>query len=202
MQRRSEFSPIRKIIVPFIHEGPGLHALDAARLLDAEIILVGVVVVPPEQNLSVGMAGARAVRRSLRIFGRDPHVTGKSKVIVSHEPWDELITFIEDEDPDLLFLEFDAHPKALRVSLDDVLSHPPCNVALVRGKISSKPKQVLVPIRGGPHAELAFRVGLGLDRPIPMHPSLPGNANPPHYGKPRSAFEAQDTTGSAPSVPP
>jgi len=164
MYKRSEFSPIRTVMVPFVHEGPGLHALDAARLLDAEIILVGVVVVPPDQSLSVGMAGARAVRRLLRIFGRDPHVTGKSKVIVSHQPWDELITFIENEDPDLLFLEFDAHSRALGVTLNDVLSHPPCNVALVRGKISSKPKQILVPMRGGPHAELALRVGLGLDR--------------------------------------
>ena len=163
MYKRSEFSPIRTVMVPFVHEGPGLHALDAARLLDAEIILVGVVVVPPDQSLSVGMAGARSVRRLLRIFGRDPHVTGKSKVIVSHQPWDELITFIENEDPDLLFLEFDAHPRALGVNLNDVLSHPPCNVALVRGKISNNPKQILVPMRGGPHAELALRVGLGLD---------------------------------------
>jgi glucosyl-3-phosphoglycerate synthase len=35
-------------------------------------------------------------------------------------------------------------------------------VALVRGKLPTKPKQVLVPVRGGPHAELALRVGLGL----------------------------------------
>jgi len=162
MHKRSEFSPIHTIIVPFVHEGPGLHALDAARLFDAEIILVGVVVVPADQSLSVGMAGARAVRRLLRIFGRDPHVTSKSRVIVAHEPWDELQTFIQDQEPDLLMLEFDSHPKALNVTVNDVLSRPPCDVALVRGKISSKPNQVLVPVRGGPHAELAVRVGLGL----------------------------------------
>ena len=69
MQKRSEYVPIHTILVPMIHEGPGIHALDIARQFDAEIILVGVVVVPADQSLSVGAAGARAIRWLLRIFG-------------------------------------------------------------------------------------------------------------------------------------
>lgn len=163
MQRHSDFAPIRTILIPYIHDGPGLHALDAARQFDAEIILVGVVVVPEGQSLSTGAAAARAVRRTLRIYGKDKRITSKTHVIVSHQPWEELSILIQDENPDLLCLEFDSHLKALHVTASDVLSRPPCDVALVRGKISSKPKQVLVPVRGGPHAELAVRVGLGLD---------------------------------------
>ena len=162
MQRRSEFKPIHTILIPFVHDGPGLYMLDAARQFDAEVILVGVVVVPPDQSLSTGAAGARALRKMLRIFGRDKQVTSKSQIIVSYEPWYELSSLIQKEKPDLLFLDYEAHPKALHVTLNDVLERPPCDVALVRGKISSKPKQVLVPVRGGPHAELALRVGLGL----------------------------------------
>lgn len=162
MQKRSEYVPLHTILVPMIHEGPGIHALDIARQFDAEIILVGVVVVPAEQSLSVGAAGARAIRRLLRIFGKDKRVTSKSQVIVSHEPWIDLSKLLQDEKPDLLCLEFESHLKALHVTVSDVLTRPPCDVALVRGKISSKPKQVLVPVRGGPHAELALRVGLGL----------------------------------------
>lgn len=162
MQRRSEFKPIHTILVPFIHDGPGLYMLDAARQFDAEIILVGVVVVPHDQSLSTGAAGARALRKMLRIFGRDKQVTSKSQIIVSYEPWQELSSLIQKEEPDLLFLDFEAHPRALHVTLNEVLERPPCDVALVRGKITSKPKQVLVPVRGGPHAELALRVGLGL----------------------------------------
>ena len=162
MQKRSEYVPLHTILVPMIHEGPGIHALDIARQFDAEIILVGVVVVPAEQSLSVGAAGARAIRRLLRIFGKDKRITSKSQVIVSHEPWIDLSKLLQDEKPDLLCLEFESHLKALHVTVSDVLTRPPCDVALVRGKISSKPKQVLVPVRGGPHAELALRVGLGL----------------------------------------
>ena len=162
MTRHSKFTPIHRILVPLVHEGPGLHALDVARLFDAEITLVGVVVVPPEQSLSTGAVAARSLRRLLRIFGREQHVTGKSQVIVSYEPWQELSKLAQELKPDLLFLEFESHLRALHITLSTVLTRPPCNVALVRGKITSKPNQVLVPVRGGPHAELAVRVGLGL----------------------------------------
>ena len=162
MRKHSEFTPIHTILVPLVHEGPGVHALDIARLFDAEIILVGVVVVTPEQSLSTGAVAARSLRRLLRIFGRENHITSKSQVIVSYEPWQELSKLLQDIKPDLLFLEFESHLKALHVNLSTVLTRPPCNVALVKGKITSKPNQVLVPVRGGPHAELALRVGLGL----------------------------------------
>lgn len=162
IQLRSKFAPIHTILVPFVHNGPGLHALDAARQFDGEIVLVGVVVVSEEHSLSTGAAAARALRRTLRIFGKDKRITSRNRVIVSHQPWEELSNLIQDENPDLLCLEFDSHLKALSVTASEVLTHPPCDVALVRGKITGKPKQVLVPMRGGPHAELAFKVGLGL----------------------------------------
>ena len=120
MQRRSEFKPIHTIFVPFVHDGPGLYMLDTARQFDAEIILVGVVVVPKEQSLSTGAVGARALRKMLRIFGRDKQVTSKSQIIVSYEPWGELSSLIQKEKPDLLFLDYEAHPKALHVTLNDV----------------------------------------------------------------------------------
>jgi len=162
MQKHSEFVPIHTILIPYVYQGPGLHALEAARHMDAEITLVGVVVVPPDQSLSVGVVAARALRRLLKIYGKDKRITSKSQVIVSYQPWNELSKLLQKEKPDLLCLEWDAHFTALGVTTHDVLTRPPCDVALVRGKLPSKPKQVLVPVRGGPHAELALRVGLGL----------------------------------------
>ncbi len=163
MQKHSTFTPIHTVLVPLVHGGPGLHALEAARHLDADIILVGVVVVPRGESLSVGAAAARALRKQLRHYGKDERITSKSQIIVSYRPWDELSNLLQKEKPDLLCLEWDAHFTALSATTDDVLTRPPCNVALVRGKLSDKPKQVLVPVRGGPHAELALRVGLGLE---------------------------------------
>ena len=162
MQKHSEYAPIHTILIPYVHQGPGLHALEAARHMEAEIILVGVVVVPPEQSLSIGAVAARALRRLLRIYGKDKRITSKSQIIVSYQPWNELSQLLQKEKPDLLCLEWDAHLTALGVTTNDVLTRPPCDVALVRGKLPSKPNQVLVPVRGGPHAELSLRVGLGL----------------------------------------
>jgi glycosyltransferase involved in cell wall biosynthesis len=162
MQKHTEYAPIRTILIPFVHEGPGLHALEAARHMDAEIVLVGVVVVPREQSLSVGAVAARSLRRHLRHYGKDAKITAKSQIIVSYEPWNELSILLQKEKPDLLLLEWDSHLTALGVTAQDVLARPPCNVALVRGKLPNKPKNVLVPLRGGPHADLVLRVGLGL----------------------------------------
>jgi glycosyltransferase involved in cell wall biosynthesis len=44
----------------------------------------------------------------------------------------------------------------------DILSNSLCNVAVVRGAFPVKLDRALVPVRGGPYAELAFQVGMGL----------------------------------------
>lgn len=162
MQKHSTFKPIHTILIPMIYEGPGAQALEVARHFDAEIILIGVVVVPTVEALSTGSISARALRKQLRLHGRDKRITVRSQVIVSNTPWNELASRVQREKPDLLCMEWDAHLTALRVTPGDVLTRPPCDVALVRGKLSGKRKQALVPVRGGPHAELALRVGLGL----------------------------------------
>ena len=65
MQKRSEFNPIHTILVPFVHEGPGLEALEAARHLDAKIILVGIVIVPSEQSLSLGAVASACIAKTI-----------------------------------------------------------------------------------------------------------------------------------------
>ena len=162
MQKHSEFIPIHTILIPFVHEGPGVLALEAARHFDAKIILVGIVIVPPDKSLSVGAVAARALRKKLRLYGKDERVTTRYQIIVSHQPWHDLSILLQKEKPDLLCLEWDSHFTAFGVTTNDVLTRPPCDVALVRGKLRNKPKRVLVPVRGGPHAELSLRVGLGM----------------------------------------
>ncbi len=162
MQKHTDFSLIQTIFIPVIHNGPGESMIQAARHFEAEIILVGIVVVPAGQSLSMGASSARALRKKLREYGREQRIIGKTQVIVSHHPWHELSVMLQKEQPDLLFLEWDAHFNALGVTPHEVLSNPPCDVALLRGKIPNKPKHILVPARGGPHAELALKVGLEL----------------------------------------
>lgn len=86
MKRQSEFRPIHKVLVPLVHEGPGIHALEVARHLDGVIVLVGVVVVPVDQSLGVGARAVSALCRQLRHYGKDPHITAKTQIIVSYLP--------------------------------------------------------------------------------------------------------------------
>ena len=184
MRKYSEFAPIRTILIPMVHNGPGAQALEVACCFDAKIILVGVVVVPAQESLSVGAVAARALRKQLRQYAKDDRITGKAQVIVSYEPWMELAKLLQDENPDLLCLEWDSHFQALGVTVRDVLTRPPCDVALVRGKLLERPKQVLVPVRGGPHADLALRVGLGL------HPKGVTALHLRHPNDPRAGSDA------------
>jgi hypothetical protein len=61
-----------------------------------------------------------------------------------------------------LVLDWNGHLQALGVSAADVLTRPPCDVVLVRGPFPAAIRRVLVPMRGGPHAELALRLGLSM----------------------------------------
>ncbi len=139
-----------------------MQALEAARHLDAKIILVGIVIVPPDQSLSVGAVAARALRKQLRKLGKDERIISRPQIIVSYQPWNELSNLLQKEKPDLLCLEWDTHFTAFGMTSNDMFMRPPCDVALLRGKLPDKPKQVIVSVRGGPHAELSLRVGLEL----------------------------------------
>jgi len=65
------------------------------------------------------------------------------------------------------------------VAAADVLTHPPCDIALLRGPFPGAAPRVLVPVRGGPYAELALRLGLNL-RPqqlTALHIQLAGDTS-------------------------
>jgi glycosyltransferase involved in cell wall biosynthesis/nucleotide-binding universal stress UspA family protein len=151
---------LRTVWVPIMHGCECEDALRAARHLAADVVLVGVVRVPPDQPLSAGAYEARQVRRRLRALSVGEQVRYKAQVHVSHQPWADLMKAIAADEPDLLLLEWPCQLEALHVTAAAVLTNPPCDVALVRGPLPDQIRHVLVPVRGGPHAELALRVGL------------------------------------------
>jgi glucosyl-3-phosphoglycerate synthase len=160
--KRHRFAPIQTALALVVEDHRGEAALAAARALAAEVVLVGVVVIPPAESLSTGAAKARGLRKVLRELGRSEQIRSKAHVVVSHRPWAELSAIIAEEQPDLLLLEWPEQWAALGFTPEEVLVRPPCDVALVRGPFPARLTQVLIPVRGGPHAELAVRLGLGL----------------------------------------
>ena len=149
-------------MVPIIFGTKNHLALDVARALDAQITLVGLVQVSPGESLSLGATAARKMRQQLRQLSDDAGIHIRSRVLVSHKVWNNLLTLIHDDEPDLLVLDWDEHIGPLGISISDALQRPPCNVALLRGVFPETPARILIPLRGGPHAELALRVGLSI----------------------------------------
>jgi glycosyltransferase involved in cell wall biosynthesis/nucleotide-binding universal stress UspA family protein len=181
------FPQVRLAMVPVVHGSDSRSALAAAQALAAEVILVGLVPIADGQAISTGLPRAQEVRRQLRDLAPQPggQVRPKAVVRVSPTPWDELMQAVSAEDPDVLVLDWQTHLQALGVTPSIALTRPPCDIVLVRGPFPTAPRRVLVPMRGGPHAELALRVGLSL-RPqalTALHLTQPGvHSDAPYRG--------------------
>ena len=178
MATRRLFPSLRRALVPVVHGFGGLRAIEAAQAVATEVVLVGVVRLAPDQPLSAGAALARQVRARLKELGESDLLRARGRVIVGHAPWEELRRVVESEDPDLMVLDLEGQLEALGITAADILGSAPCDVAVVRGDIARNPAHVLVPARGGPHAELALRIGLDL-RPrhlTAVHLRAPGES--------------------------
>ena len=178
MNKKTLFASLRRILVPVVHGRSDDSALTIARSLAPEVVLVGVVLLPDDGSLSAGASKAQELRRLLRTLGRGEQVRARTQVLVTADPWRDLQQVIQDEAPDLLLLDYRDQLTSLGIPADEVLSHPPCDVGLVRGPFQAA-ERVLVPVRGGPSAELALRIGLNLSPKElnALHIQLRGDAN-------------------------
>jgi len=153
----------KKVLVPIMHGCEQTSAINAARAIAGEdnVILVGLVYVPEGKSLSSAAVHAQEVRQTLR---RLSNVRHRTEVYATHHPWEEIVKVAGKEKPDLLILEYPCQFETLKTSPADALTHPPCDIAIVNSHITDNLKNALIPIRGGPYAELALRIALSLRR--------------------------------------
>ena len=164
MSRPRRFSPFSKILVPVVHGCEPHTALSAARLIVGEgsIVLAGFVMVPEGQSLSTAGPTARHLRKILGKLNEGGCIRSFARVRVSYHPWTDLTRLVENEEPDLLLLQWPEMLDALGVSADEVLTRPVCDTGIVRGPVPESPRNILVPVRGGPYSELALRFSLAI----------------------------------------
>ncbi len=156
------FAPVGTAWVPVTIGADPAPTIATALALAERVVLVGCVHVLDVEDLSEGARAARAVRRLLRAWSATPRVRGRAPVMVSREPWRDLAAAACEARPDLLVLGWEADFAALGVAPREALDRPPCDVVVVRGAVDWRPRQVLVPLRGGPYAELALCLGMAL----------------------------------------
>jgi glucosyl-3-phosphoglycerate synthase len=170
MKTTSKTKLFKKVLVPFVYDCEQMSALSAARAIagDGNLILVGLVYVPEGESLSRGAMHVQQLRQALRSLTTATHTQRWAAVYATHQPWEELVRITQKEKPDLLVLEHPCQFESLRTTPTQVLSHAPCDIAIVNSKISDHFNNVLIPIRGGPYSELALRTALSMQRSRPM----------------------------------
>ena len=158
------FPHLRSVVVPVIHGSEAPTAIALALDLAPDVILQGLVRVARDEPMSGGAQRARETRRTLRelVAGAGGGTRARARVRVSESPWLDLQEAIRNEDADLLALEWPTHLDALAAEVDEILAAPSCDTLIVRGPLPRPVKRVIVPVRGGPHAELAVRIALRL----------------------------------------
>ena len=165
MNRPSQRNMFRKILVPVIQGCEFRDSLQVAVGIASKesILLAGIVMVPEDKTLSTGALPAQELRKSLRQIKSKEKINSLELIRVTHNSWSELGKIVREEKPDLMVLEAGLC-ELFGYSLQEVLKHAPCNVVIACGSMPKKLDQVLIPIRGGPNAELALRLGLSLAR--------------------------------------
>lgn len=166
MKIRYSSNPYRKILLPVIHDCGYQEALVAARAIagQEQLLLGGIVPIPQGESLSTAAAPARQVRQEMQKIANGERTRRLERVRASYNPWEELVQMVKEEEPDLLVMQWPCQVNALCANLTNILAHPPCDIAIVRGPIPAYPKRVVIPLRGGPYAELALRLSLTIAR--------------------------------------
>jgi glucosyl-3-phosphoglycerate synthase len=153
-----------------------------AALLDpehgGELIALGVVEVPEGVPLSEGATRARHARRLLqRVHDFVPEgTTLRTLVRIARHASEGILDAARDEDVDLIVFGWGGRPqggqngrgreRVLSETIEAVARQAPCGIAVVKQRGLGAVKRILVPVRGGPHAELALRYADALGRAL------------------------------------
>lgn len=155
-----------------------------------EITALGIVEVPEGISLSEGATQARTARRLLQRvldFGDEEGVELRTLVRIGRHAADGVIEAVGEEGSDLVIFGWGGPPtpsqnaradaEATELALagqrsrpravfsptiDAVVRESPCDIAVVKQRGIEKIDSILVPVRGGPHAELAMRISRDL----------------------------------------
>ncbi|MGH2477333.1 MAG: universal stress protein, partial [Candidatus Limnocylindrales bacterium] len=144
-----------------------------AAMLDpraGELSALGIVEVPEGMPLSEGATRARHARRLLqKVLDYAPTGTPIHPIVrIGRHAAEGIIEASAEQEADLIIFGWggkapagangrNGGPTIFSPTIDEVVRDSPCDIAVVKQRGSTDIKRVLVPVRGGPHAELAIR---------------------------------------------
>jgi nucleotide-binding universal stress UspA family protein len=132
-----------------------------------ELTALGIVEVPEGMPLSEGATRARHARRLLqRVLDFVPQGTPIHPIVrIGRRAAEGIVEAAAELDADLIVFGWGGKSPAGReamaapfsTTIDVVIREAPCDVAVVKQRGVREVRRVVVPVRGGPHAELALR---------------------------------------------
>jgi nucleotide-binding universal stress UspA family protein len=133
-----------------------------------ELTALGIVEVPEGMPLSEGATRARHARRLLqRVLDFAPEGTAIHPIVrIGRHAAEGIIEASAEQEADLIIFGWGGKtpggkngqsPTVFSPTIDEVVRDSPCDIAVVKQRGSKEIRRVLVPVRGGPHAELAIR---------------------------------------------
>jgi len=169
-----------RILIPVANPGTAEELIRlGAAMLDpraGELSALGIVEVPEGMPLSEGATRARHARRLLqKVLDYAPEGTTIHPIVrIGRHASEGIVEAAAEQEADLIIFGWGG--KAAQAgaksqggngrsdgtmvfspTIDEVVRQSPCDIAVVKQRGTREIRRVLVPVRGGPHAELAVR---------------------------------------------
>ncbi len=133
-----------------------------------ELTALGIVEVPEGMALSEGASRARHARRLIqKVLDFVPDGTTIHPIVrIGRHAAEGIVEAAAELEADLIVFGWGGKtpagrngngPLVFSPTIDEVVRETPCDIAVVKQRGSREIRRVLVPVRGGPHAELAIR---------------------------------------------
>ena len=138
-----------------------------------ELTALGIVEVPEDVALSDGATQARQARRLLqKVLDYAPEGTRiRPLVRIGRRAAEGIVEAAREIDADLLIFGWGGRGRGgkpgtaiFSPTIDAVVRESPCDIAVVKQRPFGEVRRILVPVRGGPHAELALEFADALAR--------------------------------------
>ncbi len=133
-----------------------------------ELTALGIVEVAEGMPLSEGATRARQARRLLqKVLDYVPEGTVIHPLVrIGRHAAAGIVEAAAEQEADLMIFGWggksgphrDASRPVISPTIDEVVREAPCNIAVVKQRGAREVRRILVPVRGGPHAELALRL--------------------------------------------
>ena len=133
-----------------------------------ELTALGIVEVPEGMPLSEGATRARQARRLLqKVLDYAPEGTViHPLVLIGRHAAAGIVEAAAEQEADLMIFGWggksgphrDGGGPVISPTIDEAVREAPCDIAVVKQRGARDIRRILVPVRGGPHAELALRV--------------------------------------------